>query len=197
MQRENFRSRLGLPVGQCRLRHRHRQCLALPLYHRPVRRRILCAVLSHLSGHHGHPRYDDGAGRGPRQPQKRRTGLPDPRKAGPAKWHIHGWFCLLGCCLLMMYYTTVTGWMVDYFYKFLRGDFVAGMGTEEIGGVFSQMLSSRRNDHLYGHRGRSGLFGLQLWRAERPRAHHQGHDDRPAGPHCCAGGAQPAAARRR
>ena len=49
---------------------------------------------------------------------------------------------MLGCCLLMMYYTTVTGWMVDYFYKFLRGDFVAGMGTEEIGGVFSQMLSS-------------------------------------------------------
>ena len=32
--------------------------------------------------------------------------------------------------------------MVDYFYKFLRGDFVAGMGTEEIGGVYSQMLSS-------------------------------------------------------
>ena len=58
------------------------------------------------------------------------------------RWHIHGWFCMLGCCLLMMYYTTVTGWMVDYFYKFLRGDFVAGMGTEEIGGVYSQMLSS-------------------------------------------------------
>ena len=58
------------------------------------------------------------------------------------KWHIHGWFCMLGCCLLMMYYTTVTGWMVDYFYKFLRGDFAAGMGTEEIGGVYSQMLSS-------------------------------------------------------
>ena len=58
------------------------------------------------------------------------------------KWHIHGWFCMLGCCLLMMYYTTVTGWMVDYFYKFLRGDFAAGMGTEEIGGVFGQMLSS-------------------------------------------------------
>ena len=58
------------------------------------------------------------------------------------RWHIHGWFCMLGCCLLMMYYTTVTGWMVDYFYKFLRGDFAAGMGTEEIGGVYSQMLSS-------------------------------------------------------
>ena len=42
------------------------------------------------------------------------------------KWHIHGWFCLIGCCLLMMYYTTVTGWMVSYFGKFLTGTFHAG-----------------------------------------------------------------------
>ena len=26
-----------------------------------------------------------------------------------SKWHIHGWFCMLGCYLLMMYYTTVSG----------------------------------------------------------------------------------------
>ena len=32
-----------------------------------------------------------------------------------SKWHIHGWFCLIGCYLLMMYYTTVSGWMVTYF----------------------------------------------------------------------------------
>ena len=108
------------------------------------------------------------------------------------KWHIHGWFCMLGCCLLMMYYTTVTGWMVDYFYKFLRGDFVSRHGHRgDRRRLQPDALLPRRNDHLYGHRGRSGLFGLQLWRAERPRAHHQGHDDRPAGPHRCAGGAQP------
>ena len=35
------------------------------------------------------------------------------------KWHIHGWFCILGCLLLMMYYTTVSGWMLAYFWKFL------------------------------------------------------------------------------
>ena len=23
-----------------------------------------------------------------------------------SKWHIHGWFCVLGCYLLMMYYTS-------------------------------------------------------------------------------------------
>ena len=33
-----------------------------------------------------------------------------------SKWHIHGWFCMLGCYLLMMYYTTVSGWMTSYFY---------------------------------------------------------------------------------
>ena len=41
-----------------------------------------------------------------------------------SKWHIHGWFCLLGCVMLMMYYTTVTGWMVSYFGKFLIAGFL-------------------------------------------------------------------------
>ena len=58
------------------------------------------------------------------------------------KWHIHGWFCLIGCYLLMMYYTTVTGWMGSYFAKFLSGAFHSGMSTEEVSGVFGAMLSS-------------------------------------------------------
>ena len=58
------------------------------------------------------------------------------------KWHIHGWFCLLGCCLLMMYYTTVTGWMVSYFFKFLTGTFSQGMATEAVSAVFGNLLSS-------------------------------------------------------
>lgn len=32
-----------------------------------------------------------------------------------SKWHIHGWFCMLGCYMLMMYYTTVSGWMLRLF----------------------------------------------------------------------------------
>ncbi len=36
---------------------------------------------------------------------------------------------MLGCVMLMMYYTTVTGWMVNYFGKFLIGTFHAGMST--------------------------------------------------------------------
>ena len=58
------------------------------------------------------------------------------------KWHIHGWFCLIGCFLLMMYYTTVTGWMVNYFGKFLTGAFHAGMDTESVVGEFGAMLSN-------------------------------------------------------
>ena len=65
------------------------------------------------------------------------------------KWHIHGWFCMIGCCLLMMYYTSVTGWMVDYFCKFLTGRFTAGMDSEQISGVFGQMLSSPGELTLY------------------------------------------------
>ena len=59
-----------------------------------------------------------------------------------SKWHIHGWFCLIGCYLLMMYYTTVSGWMVSYFVKFLTGAFHAGMTEAEISGVFGTMLSA-------------------------------------------------------
>lgn len=39
------------------------------------------------------------------------------------KWHIHGWICTAGCYLLMMYYTTVAGWMLGYFFKFASGAF--------------------------------------------------------------------------
>ena len=59
-----------------------------------------------------------------------------------SKWHIHGWFCMAGCVLLMMYYTTVSGWMVSYFGKFLTGAFHSGMSTDEVASAFGAMLSS-------------------------------------------------------
>ncbi len=58
-----------------------------------------------------------------------------------SKWHIHGWFCVAGCCLLMMYYTTVSGWMLGYFFKFAGGAF-EGLGAEAVEGVFPAMLGS-------------------------------------------------------
>ncbi len=59
-----------------------------------------------------------------------------------SKWHIHGWFCMAGCYLLMMYYTTVAGWMISYFWKFLTGEFQAGADTETVGNVFVNMLGN-------------------------------------------------------
>ena len=58
-----------------------------------------------------------------------------------SKWHIHGWFCVAGCCLLMMYYTTVSGWMLGYFFKFAGGAF-DGLATEAVEGVFPAMLGN-------------------------------------------------------
>ena len=57
------------------------------------------------------------------------------------KWHLFGWVCLFGCILLMMYYTTVAGWMLLYFIKFLFGDF-SRIDIGAIDGVFGNMLGN-------------------------------------------------------
>lgn len=59
-----------------------------------------------------------------------------------SKWHIHGWFCMLGCYMLMMYYTTVSGWMTSYFYKFAIGEFTSGMDSKSVTNVFNNLTSS-------------------------------------------------------
>lgn len=57
-----------------------------------------------------------------------------------SRWHLHGWVCLLGCCVLMMYYTTVNGWMMIYFVKFLTGTF-DGLADGASASIFSGMLA--------------------------------------------------------
>ena len=57
------------------------------------------------------------------------------------KWHLHGWVAIFGCCMLMMYYTTVSGWMVSYFFKFLTGEFSVNMSVEQTAGVFDALLA--------------------------------------------------------
>lgn len=59
-----------------------------------------------------------------------------------SKWHIHGWAAILGCCMLMMYYTTVSGWMFSYFLKFVTGTFQAGMDAEAVSSVFGKLLAN-------------------------------------------------------
>lgn len=57
------------------------------------------------------------------------------------KWHLHGYVGLLGNFCLMIYYTTVSGWMLNYFYKFLSGGFT-GVKTSQVASVFQNVLSS-------------------------------------------------------
>lgn len=58
-----------------------------------------------------------------------------------SKWHIHGWFAIAGAYLLMMYYTTVSGWMLSYFFKFALGTF-KGLTSGQADAVFTNMLAS-------------------------------------------------------
>lgn len=57
-----------------------------------------------------------------------------------SKWHIHGYVALLGNYVIMMFYTTVAGWMVSYFYRFLVNDF-KGLDTKGVSDKFEHMLS--------------------------------------------------------
>jgi len=58
------------------------------------------------------------------------------------KWHVHGWICLAGSYILMMYYTTVSGWMLDYFYKFATGQFTTDEKPIEVSAVFDGLMNS-------------------------------------------------------
>ena len=57
-----------------------------------------------------------------------------------SRWHIHGYLAMIGNYLLMMFYTTVCGWMLHYFYLTATGRFV-GATTEQVGAAFGEMLS--------------------------------------------------------
>ncbi len=54
-------------------------------------------------------------------------------------WHLHGWIALIGSFILMIYYTTISGWMVDYFVRFIDGSF-NGMDAKAVADTFGNML---------------------------------------------------------
>ena len=55
-------------------------------------------------------------------------------------WHRLKYIGIAGCYLLMMFYTTVAGWMLYYCFRSLRGDFV-GASAEAVEAAFSGMLA--------------------------------------------------------
>lgn len=72
------------------------------------------------------------------------------QKLEPAgsKWHIHGYFAMIGNYLLMMFYTTVAGWMLQYFVGTASGMF-AGADTAHVADMFTGMLSNPFSMTLY------------------------------------------------
>lgn len=57
------------------------------------------------------------------------------------KWHLYKYGAMLGNYMLMMFYTTVGGWMVLYCIKMAMGQF-DGLSTEQVGAVFNDMLAN-------------------------------------------------------
>ena len=64
------------------------------------------------------------------------------------KWHLHGYVALAGNILLLMCYTCITGWMLQYFMNSAKGDFV-GLDGAGISAKFPEMLSDAPTMTLY------------------------------------------------
>lgn len=56
------------------------------------------------------------------------------------KWHIYRYFGMAGNYLLMMFYTTIGGWMLAYFVKMIKGDF-AGLNPDGVGAEFAKLTT--------------------------------------------------------
>ena len=69
----------------------------------------------------------------------------EPKKS---KWHLHGYACLAGCVILMMFYCTVTGWILRYFVATAAGSFV-GLDAAGISNYFGEMLTDAPGQIFY------------------------------------------------
>ena len=58
-----------------------------------------------------------------------------------AKWHWYKWGAIAGNYLLMMFYTTIAGWMILYCVKMAKGDF-AGLNAEAVQGEFVSLTQN-------------------------------------------------------
>lgn len=57
------------------------------------------------------------------------------------KWHWFSYFAVAGNYLLMMFYTTVAGWMLAYVYHMVKGD-LSGLTPDQVGGFFNGLLGN-------------------------------------------------------
>lgn len=74
-----------------------------------------------------------------------------------SKWYLHGYVAMAGNYIIMMFYTTVAGWMLQYFVKTAKGTFT-GLDVQQVEQAYDQMCGSGRHGAIYGHRSYIGLF---------------------------------------
>lgn len=65
-----------------------------------------------------------------------------------SKWHVHGYLALIGMFLLMMFYTNITGWMLQYFVDFAKGAFT-GLNPTQVSTRFTEMMSNPVRSTIY------------------------------------------------
>ena len=83
-----------------------------------------------------------------------------------SKWHVYRYFGMAGNYLLMMFYTTIGGWMLQYFFKMAKGDFV-GLNAEQISRVFWRGFhKQKQHDFLDVCDCCTWIFSLLSWTAK-------------------------------
>ena len=65
-----------------------------------------------------------------------------------SKWHIYGWFGMIGNYMLMMFYTTVAGWLIVYFIRMARGDF-SGLDSAGVAGQFASLPADVKTQTIF------------------------------------------------
>lgn len=73
----------------------------------------------------------------------RKSILPAFRMLEPkgTKWHLWGYVAMAGNYVILMFYSVVSGWLLYYFFRMVRGDFV-GAGTKQIESMFQEMMGT-------------------------------------------------------
>lgn len=74
-----------------------------------------------------------------RASQKSPTKMYQQLEPAGSKWHLHGYSCLIGCYILMMFYSSVSAWMLQYFTSTVAGKF-EGMDAAAVEGAFGDMM---------------------------------------------------------
>ena len=113
--------------------------MAISLHHRKIRRRSVCVNLFILFACFGTSHYGNGVLRRRASQKSIATSFNVLEKEG-TKWHIYRYFGMAGNYLLMMFYTTIGGWMLAYFVKMLKGDFV-GLNPDRVGAEFAKLTT--------------------------------------------------------